>query len=494
MTSVREGEGRIAPRDGDRRADQFHRLVAAALLLNSTLSLDELLQVITAQAREAVGAHQAITNMAVDGAWEQLLTTVSMSEKYKAWRDFQPGPTANGIQALVCRANRPLRLTQAELESHPAAAADGRPDSGPPLRGWLGAPLVGRDGANLGLIELSDRADGGEFTDDDEAILLQLAQVASAAIENARLYERARLERDRLAAVHRLAEEIGGAPSLDQLFETALSGVSDALGVARSAILLFDDGDVMRFRVWHGLSDSYRAAVEGHTPWRPDEVDAEPQLVPDVELEPTLRELLPAHEAEGIRSLAIVPLVHGDRLIGTYMLLYAEPHEFGDDEVQVVRTIARHIASATGRRRAEEELRSSRTELQAILKGVADGISVQDTSGRLVYVNDAAARLTGFPDAESSCRPRSTRSCSGSSCSTRSAGRWTLDRLPGRAALRGEPASERVVCYRIRETGEERWSVVRAAPVLAPDGRCGSQSTRSTTSPTGCARRSGCSS
>jgi PAS domain S-box-containing protein len=467
VSSVREDEGRIAPRDGDRRADQFHRLAAASLLLNSTLSLDELLQVITAQAREAVGAHQAITTMAVDGAWEHALTTVSLSEKYDEWRDLRPGPAGNGIQSLVCRENRPLRLTQAELEARSEAqAVDGRP----PPRGWLGVPLVGRDGANLGLIELSDKADGGEFTDDDEAILVQLAQVASAAVENARLYESARLERDRLAAVHRLAEEIGGAPSLDQLFETALAGVSDAIGVARSAILLFDDEGVMRFRVWHGVSVSYRAAVEGYAPWRPDEVDAEPLLVPDVALEPTLRELLPALEAEGIRSVAFVPLVHGDRLIGTYMLAYAEQHEFGDDEVQVVRTIARHIASATGRRRAEAELRSSRAELQAILKGVADGISVQDTSGRVVYVNAAAARLTGFPDAESFLAASIDDVMARFELLDEERRPLDVGRLPGRAALRGEPASELVVCYRIRETGEERWSVVRAAPVHAPDG------------------------
>jgi signal transduction histidine kinase len=54
------------------------------------------------------------------------------------------------------------------------------------MRGWLAAPLVGRDGRNLGLIQLSDKCDG-EFTAEDEAVLVQLAQMASVAIENARL-------------------------------------------------------------------------------------------------------------------------------------------------------------------------------------------------------------------------------------------------------------------------------------------------------------------
>src|SRR5262249_29484398 len=58
----------------------------------------------------------------------------------------------------------------------------------PPLRGWLGVPIIVHDGRNLGLIRMSDK-EGGEFTEDDEAILLQLAHIAAVALENARLYE-----------------------------------------------------------------------------------------------------------------------------------------------------------------------------------------------------------------------------------------------------------------------------------------------------------------
>lgn len=53
------------------------------------------------------------------------------------------------------------------------------------MRGWLAAPLVGRDGRNLGLIQLSDKQDGSEFDEADEAMLVQLAQFASAAVEQA---------------------------------------------------------------------------------------------------------------------------------------------------------------------------------------------------------------------------------------------------------------------------------------------------------------------
>jgi signal transduction histidine kinase/ActR/RegA family two-component response regulator len=80
-------------------------------------------------------------------------------------------------------------MTQAELEAHPAWRGFGKEaDKHPPMRGWLAVPLTSRDGKNIGLLQLSDKYEG-EFTQEDETILVQLAQMASAAIDNARLYQ-----------------------------------------------------------------------------------------------------------------------------------------------------------------------------------------------------------------------------------------------------------------------------------------------------------------
>ena len=50
------------------------------------------------------------------------------------------------------------------------------------MRGWVAAPLIAHDGSNLGLIQVSDKYQG-EFTEEDEIVLIQLAQLASTAIE-----------------------------------------------------------------------------------------------------------------------------------------------------------------------------------------------------------------------------------------------------------------------------------------------------------------------
>jgi PAS domain-containing protein len=88
---------------------------------------------------------------------------------------------------LACNLNKPVRL-------HSGSRAN---TWGPVRRatdaaryGWLAAPLLTRDGRNLGLIQLSQKLNG-EFSPDDEAIVLQLTHMASVAIDNVRLYREA---------------------------------------------------------------------------------------------------------------------------------------------------------------------------------------------------------------------------------------------------------------------------------------------------------------
>jgi signal transduction histidine kinase/DNA-binding response OmpR family regulator len=167
---------------------RLRKLAKASIAINSLLSIDQTLKLITEQAREIIEAHQAVTSMTVDGNWTQAISAMSLSDKYAQWWDYKEAPNGSGIYSYVCRMNRPMRMTQAELESHPNwRGFSTESDRHPPMRGWLAVPLISRQGNNIGLIQLSDKYEG-EFTEEDEALLVQLAQVAAAAIDNARLY------------------------------------------------------------------------------------------------------------------------------------------------------------------------------------------------------------------------------------------------------------------------------------------------------------------
>jgi len=86
-----------------------------------------------------------------------------------------------GIHAYAHKVRRPIRLTDEELRAHPEWRNFGaQKDIHPPMRGWLAVPLIGFDGQNYGFIQASDRLEG-DFTEQDEANLVRLATLTSAA-------------------------------------------------------------------------------------------------------------------------------------------------------------------------------------------------------------------------------------------------------------------------------------------------------------------------
>lgn len=170
-------------------SERLQQLAAASLFINSIHPIEETLALITAKARELIGTHQAITGLTINNHLGQATKSISLSEKYAQWRDYDIEPGGQGIYMTVGRTNKPMRLTQEELEHHPAWQHLGAEETThPPMRGWLATPLMLRNGQNIGLIQLSDKYEG-DFTEEDEAILVQLAQLASVSIENAYLYQ-----------------------------------------------------------------------------------------------------------------------------------------------------------------------------------------------------------------------------------------------------------------------------------------------------------------
>src|SRR4029079_6262340 len=139
-------------------------------------------------------------------------------------------------------------------------------------------------------------------------------------------------------------------------------------------------------------------------------------------------------------------------------------------KVRLCRTIANHLASATLRTRTRTALRESREQLEAIMRTVDEGIVVQSIDGRLVYANEAAARVIGFESTAELLANDREAPLARFDVLDEEGSPLPANDLPGRVALRGR-ASERLVRYRVRATGDERWSIVRANPVYGDDGQ-----------------------
>ena len=108
----------------------------------------------------------------------------------------------------------------------------------------------------------------------------------------------------------------------------------------------------------------------------------------------------------------------------------------------------------------------ARDQLAAILSGVADAITAQAPDGRLLFANDAAVRTLGFESSEALLAAPLTAILDRFDLIGENGGPFPLDELPGRRALVEGEAAETVVRFRVRDTGEERWSAVKATPIL----------------------------
>lgn len=107
-------------------------------------------------------------------------------------------PEGRGVLGLLHRLQQPLRLT--DLSQH--GDSSGFPANHPPMHSFIGTPIRFGD-EHLGNLYLTEKANGGEFTQADEQILVLFAAQAAMAVHNAQLHEYAESERRRLETVLR---------------------------------------------------------------------------------------------------------------------------------------------------------------------------------------------------------------------------------------------------------------------------------------------------
>lgn len=163
--------------------DRLKTLIEIGLLLTSELSLDGVLQRLAAHSARLIGARYAAIGV-LDATGRQLeaFHTFGLSEENRL--AIGPLPRGHGILGVLIRNPRVLRLP--DLAKHPDSY--GFPPNHPPMKSFLGAPIVGRRGV-FGNIYLTEKLGIDAFTEEDEGLLVLLAAQAAAAVDNARLHE-----------------------------------------------------------------------------------------------------------------------------------------------------------------------------------------------------------------------------------------------------------------------------------------------------------------
>jgi len=227
----------------DQPADQIDRLrilVDAGIALSSELSLDALLQRIVETAAQLTGARYASLAV-VDPSGQNLerfLTTGVDEETYAAIGEV---PRGRGILGVVIREARPLRLH--DIAEDPRSV--GFPAHHPPMQTFLGVPILLR-GVVYGNLYLTEKENGGDFTEDDEELTQLLAAQAAVAIENARLHESSTRWLRQLESLNEIGNALASQLELEPLLAIVAARLRELVHARLVLIALPDTPEALR--------------------------------------------------------------------------------------------------------------------------------------------------------------------------------------------------------------------------------------------------------
>jgi len=188
--------------------DRLRALVEAGIALSSELSLDALLQKLVETAAELTGARYAALGV-IDRSRAGLERFVTTGVDPETYRQIGELPRGRGILGVLVSDATPLRLH--DIADDPRSV--GFPPGHPPMRSFLGVPVLLRNFA-YGNLYLTEKADGTDFTEQDEELVRLLAGQAAVAIENARLYESATRWSHQLESLNEVATALVSETSL----------------------------------------------------------------------------------------------------------------------------------------------------------------------------------------------------------------------------------------------------------------------------------------
>jgi signal transduction histidine kinase len=317
-------------------------LVDAGITLSSELSLDALLQRIVETAAELTGARYAALGV-IDKAGqglERFLTTGIDAETHAAIGDL---PRGRGILGVLIREARTLRLH--DIADDPRSV--GFPRQHPPMKTFLGVPIVLR-GIAYGNLYLTEKKEGADFSEEDEELMQLLAAQAAVAIENARLYESSTRWLRQLESLNEIGNALASEIELEPLLGLVARRLQELVD-ARLVLIALPDGDALRVAAAEGEgsygvvgtqleftgSKAGRVLERGRSE-RVDSVLEDPEVD-----QQTARRL-------GVHSALFVPLLTRGGGIGVVIAhdKSGPSPSFTDDDLRLAETLAARAAVA----------------------------------------------------------------------------------------------------------------------------------------------------
>ncbi len=323
--------------------DRMRALVEAGIALTSELSLDGVLQRIVEAAATLTGARYAALGV-IDASGSRLERFITTGVDEETRREIGEPPHGRGILGVLIREARPLRLR--DIAEDPRSV--GFPPGHPPMKSFLGVPILLR-GVAYGNLYLTEKEGDGDFDETDEELVTLLAGQAAVAVENARLYESAMRWSRQLESLNEVGNALATETDLERLLTLIAERLLELLDARIVVVTLPAGPEELRIAAAAGEgaaelqgttmrragSKSGRVLERGHA----ERVDS---VIDDLEVAQDVARRL------GVRTGLFVPLVARDRVIGVIAAhdKLGRDARFTDDDVRLAETYASRAAVA----------------------------------------------------------------------------------------------------------------------------------------------------
>jgi signal transduction histidine kinase len=242
--------------------ERLRLLLDAVMTMAADLTLDGVLARIVTVASNLVDARYAALGVLDVGPARRLRTFVHHGMSPVQVEEIGELPTGHGLLGVLIDDPRPIRLQ--EIAAHPASY--GFPEHHPPMTSFLGVPVRIRDRV-FGNLYLTEKNGRGDFTAEDEEVVVALAAAAGIAIENARLYEEAEQRQRWLSATAEVIAMLADTASQ----HNALQAVADrARELARADVAWIVTGtepDELTLEVLSGCGSDIPSVPSLSTDW-----------------------------------------------------------------------------------------------------------------------------------------------------------------------------------------------------------------------------------
>src|SRR3954464_5318381 len=213
-------------------SDRLRALVDTGIAINSELSLDGVLERIVEAAARVTGARYAALGV-IDPTGTSLERFVTYGVDDETRAVIGDLPRGRGVLGALITDARTLRLR--DLAEDPRSV--GFPPGHPPMKTFLGTPIVLR-GVAYGNLYLTEKEGDLDFDEEDEELVSLLSAQAAVAIENARLYESATAWSRQLESLQEISAALVGELDLPRLLQLVVERLRELIDARVVAIAL----------------------------------------------------------------------------------------------------------------------------------------------------------------------------------------------------------------------------------------------------------------